>query len=122
MDWSLLPDFLEADKDVVVEQLDGFTSDIQQTLIDELGGAIRSGALKGPWPGWFLGLVKNARIGNFTPNHALRARTDRSKRQLEEREAMERRERRRRAETPESREKALATLKELRSTLFRTAE
>lgn len=122
LDLSLMPQLTDAEKVVVVSQLIGLETPVQQQLVDELAGAIRSGALKGPWPSWFRAVVKNARNASFSPNHAIKIQAERSRRRRESEEAAENRERRNRSETPESRAKALQALKKARSALFGSAE
>lgn len=122
LDLSLMPLLTDAEKVVVVSQMIGLETPVQQQLVDELAGAIRSGALKGPWPSWFRAVVKNARNASFSPNHAIKIQAERSRRRRESEEAAERRERRNRSETPESRAKALQALRKAQSVLYSPPE
>lgn len=122
LDLSLMPQLTDAEKAVVVSQMFGLETPVQQQLVDELAGAIRSGALKGPWPSWFRAVVKNARNARFSPNHAIKIQAERLRRRRESAEAAERSERRNRSNTPESKAKALQSLKEARSVLYNSPE
>lgn len=80
IDWSFLPQLDEEQRSVVVRLLNGVDQASHQDLVDELAGALRASAIRGPWGGWFAAVAAKARTGGFTPHHALAVRKERGTR------------------------------------------
>ena len=122
--WDSLPQLSSEERGVVVDQLKGFTPDRQQDVLDELAGALRTKAIKGQWPGWLHGVVKNAVEGNFKPNHALAIQAERKQRiesqQLAAKRHAEAEERKARNSDPAYQAKQKAASEAARRSLFGT--
>lgn len=89
--WDCLPQLSPEQRVVVVERLKRLDSTQHQDVLDELAGALRTKAIKGPWPQWLRGLIQKAARGEFQPNLALDVQRDRKQRIEAEQTARKRR-------------------------------
>ena len=80
LDWTFLSTLLNEERVVVVNFLCNVDKRLQQDLLDELAGALRSNSIKGQWPAWLRAVVRRAQNDAFVPNHALQIRRDRQHR------------------------------------------
>lgn len=89
--WDFLPQLSPEQQVVVVEKLKGLDRAQHQDVLDELAGAVRTKAIKGPWPQWLHGVIQKAAKGEFQPSLALNIQRDRKQRNEAEQTAAKRR-------------------------------
>lgn len=80
LNWAALPQLSIDDQAVVVGIVKRLEPDQQQTMLDELAGALRANAITGQWPGWLHGVVQKAGEGGYQPNYALAIQSERKRR------------------------------------------
>ena len=110
IDWRYLPQFTASERVVVVNLLEEISATHHQEVVDELAGALRAKAIRGQWPGWLRGLVTRAKVGGFTPNHALEIQRDRRRMAQEAVEAEARRVEEERRNDPAARARGLEAM------------
>lgn len=120
LDWTDLSSLdPKQEQVVVVELIEGLDQALQQSLMDELAGALKKGVIKTSWPRWFQNTVENAKRGDFRPNHGLSIAKERAARvrMAAEREAakLAEAERHRLANNPHERARRQAMVDQLRA-------
>jgi hypothetical protein len=89
--WDYLPQLSHEQQVVVTEKLKALDPKQRQDVLDELAGAIRTKAIKGPWPQWLHGVIQKTAKCDFQPNLALAIQRDRKQRIEAEQTAAKRR-------------------------------
>ncbi len=89
--WDYLVQLSQEQRVVVIQKLKGLGPPQCQDVLDELAGAIRAKAIKGPWPQWLHGVIQKAAKGEFQPSLALDIQRDRKQRIEAEQTAAKRR-------------------------------